>query len=252
MVWCLSAYALSLPVESQGLYIPDKGAAVMFNLKYRWTRFWVKRGGVSGFGKLASWIATLFVPPYKGRTHLARIAPQGFVSPKAELQHNDLQLGKHVFIGDRVQIFRTADGGPVIIKDKAALYGDITIETAANGMVTIGEETHIQPRCQLVGAKGSIIIGKRVEIAPGCAMYPYNHGISMNQRIREQPLESKGDIVIGDDAWLGFGVIVLDGVHIGEGAVIGAGSVVTHDIPANAIAVGNPARVVKMRPDSDT
>ncbi len=48
-------------------------------------------------------------------------------------------------------------------------------------------------------------------------------------------------------AWLGFGVIVLDGVCIGAGAIIGAGSVVTDDIPANAIAVGNPARVVSKR-----
>jgi acetyltransferase-like isoleucine patch superfamily enzyme len=224
----------------------------MFNLKYRWTRFWTKRGGVSGFGKLASWMATLFVPPYKGRSHLARIAPQGFISPKAELQHNELQLGNHVFIGDRVQIYKTADGGPVRIHEGVALYGDITIETTDNGTVTIGDETHIQPRCQLVAGKASIIIGKRVEIAPNCAMYPYNHGFSMNGRIREQPLESKGDIIIGDDAWLGYGVIVLDGVHIGEGAVIGAGSVVTRDIPANAIAVGNPAGVVRMRPDSDT
>jgi acetyltransferase-like isoleucine patch superfamily enzyme len=101
-----------------------------------------------------------------------------------------------------------------------------------------------------VAGKASIIIGKRVEIAPGCAMYPFNHGFSANKRIREQPLVSSGDIVIGDDAWLGFGVIVLDGVHIGEGAVIGAGSVVTQNIPKNAIAVGNPAKVVKQRPDS--
>jgi acetyltransferase-like isoleucine patch superfamily enzyme len=50
---------------------------------------------------------------------------------------------------------------------------------------------------------------------------------------------------------LGFGVIVLSGVRIGKGAVIGAGSVVTQDIPDNAIACGNPARVVKMRSDLD-
>jgi acetyltransferase-like isoleucine patch superfamily enzyme len=60
-------------------------------------------------------------------------------------------------------------------------------------------------------------------------------------------LQTKGDIVIEDDAWLGVGVVVLDGVRIGKGAVIGAGSVVTRDIPDNAIAVGVPASVVKMR-----
>ena len=52
---------------------------------------------------------------------------------------------------------------------------------------------------------------------------------------------------MGDDAWLGYGVIVLDGVRIGKGAVVGAGSVVTEDIPDGGIAVGVPARVVKMR-----
>ena len=62
-----------------------------------------------------------------------------------------------------------------------------------------------------------------------------------------QPLESKGPIHVGDGAWLGHGTIVLAGVTIGEGAVIGAGSVVTRDVPPNAIAAGNPARVLGHR-----
>lgn len=62
-----------------------------------------------------------------------------------------------------------------------------------------------------------------------------------------QPLTTHGDIVIGDDAWIGTGSAILDGVTIGIGAVIGAGSVVTHDVPDYAIAVGNPARVVGSR-----
>ncbi len=65
--------------------------------------------------------------------------------------------------------------------------------------------------------------------------------------MNRQPLTTKGDVVIENDAWLGFGVVVLSGVHIGEGAIIGAGSVVTRDVPEGAIAVGNPARVVRMR-----
>ena len=62
-------------------------------------------------------------------------------------------------------------------------------------------------------------------------------------------MQTKGGIVIEDDVWLGFGVIVLDGVRIGKGAVIGAGAVVTKDIPEGAIAAGIPARVIKMRSD---
>ena len=77
--------------------------------------------------------------------------------------------------------------------------------------------------------------------------YPYAHGIAPDRPIKEQPLTTKGGITIEDDVWLGYRTIVLDGVRIGKGAVIGAGSVVTQDIPAGAIAVGVPARVIKMR-----
>jgi acetyltransferase-like isoleucine patch superfamily enzyme len=62
-----------------------------------------------------------------------------------------------------------------------------------------------------------------------------------------QPLSSKGPIIVDDEAWLGYGALILDGVHIGTGAVIGAGSVVTKEIPAGSIAAGNPAKVIKMR-----
>ena len=83
--------------------------------------------------------------------------------------------------------------------------------------------------------------------AANCGIYPFNHGIEAGTRIREQPLISKGDIVVGDDAWLGFGVVLLAGACIGKGAVIGAGSVVNSNIPDNAIAYGAPARVVGSR-----
>jgi acetyltransferase-like isoleucine patch superfamily enzyme len=63
-------------------------------------------------------------------------------------------------------------------------------------------------------------------------------------------LQSKGPIIIGDEAWLSAGVIVLSGVRIGKDAIIGAGSVVTKDVPDGAIASGNPASVIKIRKHS--
>lgn len=212
-----------------------------------WARFWMRRSGLSAWGRFATRLATLTAPPYKARCTLARYHPQGYVSPSAIIYHDELRRGRHVFIGERVCISRTASGGVVELGDNVQLYSDINIETTFGGSVSIGAGSHVQPRCHFVAGKASIIIGERAEIAAGCAFYPFNHGMAPDKPIREQPLESKGDIVIGHDVWLGYGVIVLDGVHVGDGAVIGAGSVVTRDIPAGAIAVGSPARVIKMR-----
>ncbi|MFW5525562.1 MAG: DapH/DapD/GlmU-related protein [Prevotella sp.] len=61
----------------------------------------------------------------------------------------------------------------------------------------------------------------------------------------ERKISSRGKIVIGDNVWIGDKATVLAGVHIGEGVVIGANSVVTHDIPPYCVAVGNPATVIK-------
>lgn len=62
----------------------------------------------------------------------------------------------------------------------------------------------------------------------------------------------KGDTIVGNDVWFGQNVTVMPGVHIGDGAIIGANSVVASDIPPYAVAVGNPARVVKKRFDDET
>jgi len=215
--------------------------------KNYWTRFWMRFAGFTSFGRIATWIGTLFVPHYYGRCNLARLHPKGYISPNAIIHHNHIRFGNNVFLGDRVVIYNHIDGGPVELGDRVHLYGETYIQTGKKGSVKIGHDTHIQPRCQFSAYFASIIIGNDVQIAPGCAFYPYDHGILPGDLITHQSLTSKGDIVLGDDVWLGFGVIVLSGVRIGNGAVIGAGSVVTHSIPDGAIAAGIPARVIKMR-----
>lgn len=200
-------------------------------------------------GRIATWLATLSPPPYYGRHYLAMANPRGYISPRATIHHRDLRLGTNIYIDDGVLIYRDRGGGPVELADAVHIHRETIIQTGQGGNATIGSYTHIQPRCQFSAYKAPIQIGCEVEIAPYCAFYPYNHGVSLGEGIRKQPLQTKGGIIIDDDAWLSVGVIVLDGVRIGKAAVVGAGSVVTRDIPDGAIAVGVPARVVKMRSD---
>ena len=205
--------------------------------------------GVNGLGKIATWLATLGTPPYYGRIRLAKDNPKGYISHKATIHHPFLNLGRNIFIEENVLIFRDNDGGPVELGDSVHLHRGTIIQTGQDGNVKIGSHTHLQPRCQLSAYKAPILIGRRVEVAPYCAFYSYNHGFKPGEPIHTQPLQSKGGITIEDDAWLGVGVTILDGVRIGKGAVVGAGSVVTKDLPENSISFGVPARVVKMRAD---
>lgn len=198
------------------------------------------------FGKCTCFFASIFGNCYKEQVILAQYNIKGFISASARISHSDLQTGAHVFIGDRVVIFQNSHSS-VELGNRVQLYSDIIIESGDGGMLTIGDEVHIQPRCFFMAYTGSITIGQRVEIAPNCAFYPYNHGTQLGKLIRTQPCVTKGGISIGDDAWLGYGVVVLDGATVGKGAIIGAGSVVTNDIPDNAIACGVPAKVIKIR-----
>lgn len=215
--------------------------------KRRWTIFWMRYSGLSAMGRLATRCATWFGPPHKAGHKLANMNPKGYIAPSVIIYHPDLRLGKHVLIGDRVVIYQAEDGGPVELGDRVGILRDTAIETGFGGSVSIGPSTWIHPRGQINAYLGSIHIGSGVDIAPNCAFYAYDHGFAPDKTVREQPLQTKGDIIIGDHAWLGVGVIVLSGVRIGNGAVIGAGSVVTKDIPDNAIAFGVPAQVIKMR-----
>jgi acetyltransferase-like isoleucine patch superfamily enzyme len=212
-----------------------------------WARAWMHFAGLGFLGRIANRLAGLFSPPFFGRIYLASLSPRGYVAPTARIHHSNFQSGPRAFIGDRVLIYQDKGGGFVRLGEAVHLYGDISMLTGSGGSIEIGAHSHIQPRCQFSAYLSPIRIGRNVEIAPNCAFYPYDHGIEQGALVSEQPSRTKGGIFIGDGAWLGFGVIVLDGVRIGRGAVVAAGSIVMHDLPDDAVAFGSPARVVKMR-----
>ncbi|MDJ0691598.1 MAG: DapH/DapD/GlmU-related protein [Xenococcaceae cyanobacterium MO_188.B32] len=212
-----------------------------------WAFFWMRWAGLGFGGRIATWLATWFAPPYKKRRPLARYNSQGYIAPSATIYHSNLQLGANVFLGDGVTIFEERNGGSVKLGDRVHLHNDTCIQTGDGGSLKIGSDTHIQPRCQFSAYQASIQIGCGVQIAPNCAFYSDDYGIVPGEAIKYQPLQTKRGIIVEDDAWLGHGAVVLDGVRIGKGAVIGSGTVVNRDIPDGAIAVGVPAHIIPMR-----
>jgi acetyltransferase-like isoleucine patch superfamily enzyme len=216
-------------------------------LRKIWMQFWMRHAGLSISGRTAAYIASWAAPPHKKRVMLARMSKNGFIEGTATIHHRNLEMGQHCFIGDRVIILQKKSGGKVKIGNYVNIYRDTIIETDLGGDLTIGDHASIHPRCQINAYVSSVTINKGVMIAPNCAIYPHTHGLELGTPIREQPLVSKGPILIDDEAWLGFGFIVLGGVRIGKGAAVGAGAVVAHDLPDNAIAVGNPAKVIRFR-----
>jgi len=108
--------------------------------------------------------------------------------------------------------------------------------------ITIGSRTFINYDCVLLDCH-RITIGHEVQIAPDVHIYTGTH--PLDAKTRRSGLEYALPVTIADGVWLGGGVIVCPGVNIGENTVVGAGSVVVHDLPANVLAVGNPCRVIR-------
>lgn len=157
-----------------------------------------------------------------------------FISINALIRYDypeDIEIGKGVYIGDFSLLAAKAEH-----KEQR----DSKIRIGNNAF--IGESNNIR------ATGGNIYIGNDCNISQHCSLIASNHSIKKGQNIKSQPWDkSKTGITIHDDVWIGANSVILPGVTIGKGAVIGAGSVVTHNIPEYAIAVGCPAQIIKYR-----
>ena len=154
-----------------------------------------------------------------------------------------VRLARKVRIGPRCCFTRPAQ---VQLGERVWLEADVWMKLSApEARITVGAFTFFGRNCH-VNALVPMEIGAHSLFGPGCVLVDHNHGIRPGMRIDEQPCEPR-PICIGSDVWCGAGVIVLPGVQIGDGAVVGAGSVVTRDVPPQAVVAGCPARVLRLR-----
>lgn len=135
-----------------------------------------------------------------------------------------------------------------MVKNFVEKCGDnVNIDQGAwfNPELQIGDNSGVGMNCRL---NGRIHIGKDVMMGPECIMYSYSHAHNrIDIPMCQQGFEKETAIIIGDDVWLGARVIILPHVTIGNHTIVGAGAVVTKNIPDYAIVGGNPARVIRMR-----
>lgn len=107
----------------------------------------------------------------------------------------------------------------------------------------LGKKVNINNRCRFVLGDEDIRIGDNTLIGPGTSFYGFNHSLAQDGSFNG-PLISK-EIVIGQNCWIGCNVVIVAGVHIGNGCVIGAGSIVTKNFPDSVMIAGNPAKIIK-------
>jgi acetyltransferase-like isoleucine patch superfamily enzyme len=159
-----------------------------------------------------------------------QIDPTARVSPLADLEPS--QRGSRYVIGPRAVI-------DAFVKIKPA---------GGAGDVVIGADSYVNSGCVLYSGHG-IRIGANVLIAANCTLAATNHAFTDPDRlIRAQGFQpSRGGIVIEDDVWIGANTVLLDGAHVGRGAVIAAGSVVRGPVAAFTVQGGNPLRLIGRR-----
>jgi len=147
-----------------------------------------------------------------------------------------------VLCDGRVHVSGTAN---IKLGQRCRLGMDVELRTIETGRIQIGADTRLNRGCTLT-SYAQILIGDFTIIGEFVSIRDANHGLERGEPMRYQPHTCE-EIQIGRDVWIGRGSCILPGVTIGEGAVIGANSVVTKDVPDFGIAAGVPARVIRMR-----
>lgn len=128
---------------------------------------------------------------------------------------------------------------------KAGLNVDIQKHTRFSHSCEIGNNSGIGEGSRLYGR---VVIGDDVMMGPHCWIYTQNHEYRyIDKPMRVQGPQKEKPVIIGNDVWIGGRVTILPGVHVGNGVVIGAGAVVTKNIPDFAVVGGNPAKILKYR-----
>jgi len=163
------------------------------------------------------------------------------------LRHpHKIHVGDDVVVDDNCLLDAKGETNRGIRIGNGVFVGRNTILSCKNGDIELADGANLGFNCEVFSAS-RVTIGARVLVAAYCYVIGGDHDFADGERpVLDQERRSAG-VTIGDGAWLGAGATILDGVSVGPHAIVGAGAVVRTDIPAHAVAVGIPARVVSTR-----
>jgi acetyltransferase-like isoleucine patch superfamily enzyme len=171
---------------------------------------------------------------------LGRYLRRRLLTPSGHRWRTDGML----FLGRRLEL-QIARRGRVEF-GRFVWIGDGTKIRCHEGVVEIGEKTVMGQECT-ISAYQRVRIGEQCVIADRAMFIDFDHGVvELERPIREQGIY-KRDVEVGSNVWIGYGACVLRGVRVGDNSIVGTNSVVTKDVPANAVVAGIPARVIRMR-----
>jgi len=164
-----------------------------------------------------------------------------------------LQVGKNVFIGRNCYL----DANEIILHDGVSIGKNCKL---IGGTIVIGRHTNINSGCNINVGKNTFHMGNFCAISRNISFWGVDHNLDLpavqvklfKKFIKKSyPFKSKGGVLIGNDVLIGEGCIILCGAKISDGAIIGAGSVVTKEIPAYVVAAGHPAEYIRSRFKND-
>lgn len=181
------------------------------------------------------------------RQLLSKVGPGTVFGRHLTFRHpHKIKLGANCVLDDFAVLDAKGESPDGIELGNNVYIGRNTVLSCKDGSISVGDYSNIAANCSLL-SESRIKLGKYVFIAGHCYLVAGgNHRFDdLSKPIMFQPSISKGGVIIEDDVWVGAGCVILDGVHIGRGSVIGAGSILTQPVPEYSVVIGS--RTVRRR-----
>lgn len=168
------------------------------------------------------------------------------IHPSAVVEHHGAALIPESTIIEPLAVIFIGERGRLQLGEMNIIYPGATIRIDQGWMET-GKDVSFGSGCHIYEPRAGLVIGDHCMIGGGVLICGVNHGYATRDvPMRQQP-SAAAPIVIGQDVWIGMGAIILPGVTLGDGSIIGAGAVVTSDVPSGVVVSGVPARLAKHR-----